>query len=112
PSLTLTPRSALVTMSVASPAVTPARFSSLATAELVTVWPGVDAPTLYGTLIVQVDPGGRLAGRLQWIALPIEPEQSPARSAPGLPTLRAPGTRSSRTRLSASDGPLLVIVMR
>src|SRR5712691_12492417 len=99
-------------MSVASRALTPPGFSSLvAVAVLVTVWAGTPEPTLYGTLIVQVTPGARLTGRLQWIVLPAELEQSPARSALGTPALTAAGTMSSTTRPSASDGPPLVTLI-
>ena len=65
-------------MSVASLALTPAGFSALvAVALLVTVWAGTALPTAYGTVIVQVAPGARLAGRLQAIVLPTEVVQSP-----------------------------------
>ena len=62
-------------------------------------------------MIVQVAPGARLAGRVQEIVLPAEALQSPPRSALGTPAVKAAGTVSSTTTLSASDGPLLVTVI-
>jgi len=90
-------------------ALTPAGFSSLVTvAVLVTVWAGTPAATAYGTPIVQVAAGARLAGRLQAIVLPSEAVQSPPRSAVGPAAVKAAGTLSARRTVSASDGPWLV----
>src|SRR5258705_8451649 len=61
--------------------------------------------------IVHVAPAGRVVGRAQWMTLPTDVEQSPPRSALGLPALTATGTVSSTTRVSASDGPRLVTVI-
>ena len=97
---------------MASPAGTPPGFSSLsAVAVFVTIWAGTAAPTAYGIVIVQVAPGARLAGSAQWIVLPLEVEQSPPRSALGIPAVNAAGRMSSTTTVSASDGPLFVTVI-
>src|SRR5258705_2902221 len=61
--------------------------------------------------IVHVAPAARLVGRAQWMTLPTDVEQSPPRSALGLPGLTETGSVSAWSRVASSAGLRLVTVI-